>query len=78
MGEIQYIWGDPASAQQQVGLSSVIQAMARKEVIAIGRWVSRDGMDPKMGVLIPVIGDNVHYLLWGQVGRTFFNILVAG
>jgi len=24
-------------------------------------------MDPKMGVLIPVTGDNVHYLLWGQM-----------
>lgn len=67
MGEIQYIWADPSSAQQQVALSSVVQAMQKKEVLAIARWVSRDGMDPKMGVLLPVTGDNVHYLLWGQV-----------
>ncbi|KJA25917.1 hypothetical protein HYPSUDRAFT_1067115 [Hypholoma sublateritium FD-334 SS-4] len=67
MGEIQYIWADPSSAQQQVALSSFVQAMEKKKVLAIARWVSRDGMDPKMGVLLPVAGDNVHYLLWGQM-----------
>ena len=67
MGEIQYVWADPSSAQQQVALSSVVQAMQKKKVMAIARWVSRDGMDPKMGVLLPVTNDNVHYLLWSQV-----------
>ncbi|KAF9524665.1 ku80-like protein [Crepidotus variabilis] len=67
MGEIQYIWGDPSSPQQQVALSSIVQAMYEKGSMAIARWVSRDGMDPKMGVLYPVPFDNVDCLIWAQM-----------
>lgn len=67
MGEVQYIWADPGSPRQQVVLSSIAQAMARTKVMAIGRMVSRDGMDPKMGVLTPCIFDKVDCLLWVQV-----------
>ncbi|KAF8895028.1 SPOC like C-terminal domain-containing protein [Gymnopilus junonius] len=67
MGDIQYIWADPSSPQQQVALSSIVQAMADTKRMAIARWVSRDGMDPKMGVLTPVVQDNVHFLLWSQM-----------
>jgi hypothetical protein len=38
-----------------------------KEVMAIARWVTKDGMDPKMGVLCPVMFDKVDCLLWAQV-----------
>ncbi|PPQ66770.1 hypothetical protein CVT26_009756 [Gymnopilus dilepis] len=67
MGEIQYIWADPASPQQQVALSAIVQAMADSKRMAIARWVSRDGMDPKMGVLLPVVQEGVHFLLWAQM-----------
>jgi len=69
LGEIQYVWADPAQPQQQVALSSIVQAMLTegKEVMAIARWVTKDGMDPKMGVLAPVMFDKVDCLLWAQV-----------
>lgn len=67
MGEVQYIWADPGSPRQQVSLSSIVQAMTQTKVMAIGRMVSRDGMDPKMGVLRPCIFEEVDCLLWVQV-----------
>ena len=72
MGEIQYIWADPGQPQQQVALSSIVHAMFEKNVMAIGRWVTKDGMDPKMGVLAPSVFEKVDCLLWAQVG--FFNV----
>ena len=41
--------------------------MNKKRVMAIARWVSREGMDPKMGVLIPALFDKVECLLWTHV-----------
>lgn len=72
MSEVQYIWADPASASQQVALSSIAQAMEKKQVMAIARWVNKDGADPKMGVLSPSIFENVDCLLWVQVWLGFF------
>ncbi|KAG6895586.1 hypothetical protein C0992_000501, partial [Termitomyces sp. T32_za158] len=67
MGEIQYVWADPGSAKQQAALSSIVQAMYEKDAMAIARWVTKDGMDPKMGVLAPVVWDEVDCLLWAQM-----------
>lgn len=67
MGEIHYIWGDPSSPQQQIALSSIVKAMYRKKCMAIARWVSKDYMDPKMGVLSPVTFDNIDCLIWSHV-----------
>ncbi|KDR84736.1 hypothetical protein GALMADRAFT_233050 [Galerina marginata CBS 339.88] len=67
MGEIQYIWAEPSSPQQQVALSSIVKAMEEKDVMAIARWVSKDGFDPKMGILIPTLFDNVDCLLWAPM-----------
>lgn len=69
MGEVQYIWADPSSPLQQVALSSIVQAMAdaKGPRMAIARWVSKDGMDPKMGVLAPTLFDGVDCFLWVQV-----------
>jgi len=67
MGEVQYIWADPASPQQQVALSSIVQAMYEKGVYAIARWTSKDGMDPKMGVLAPNVIGKIDFFLWVQV-----------
>jgi ATP-dependent DNA helicase 2 subunit 2 len=67
MGEVQYIWADPGAPQQQVALSSIVQAMYEKGVLAIARWVSKDGMDPKMGVLEARVDTNIDFLLWVQV-----------
>jgi len=67
MGEIQYIWADPSSPQQQVAVSSIVQAMYEKGSVAITRWVSKDGMDAKMGILFPEVFEKVECFLWAQV-----------
>ncbi|KAG1761756.1 SPOC like C-terminal domain-containing protein [Suillus occidentalis] len=67
MGEVQYLWADPGAPQQQVALSSIVQAMYEKGVLAIARWVSKDGMDPKMGVLEARVDTNIDFLLWVQM-----------
>ncbi|KAL0945550.1 hypothetical protein HGRIS_014711 [Hohenbuehelia grisea] len=67
MSEIQYVWADPSQPQQQVALSSTVQAMFVKGVMAIARWVTKDGMDPKMGVLAPCVFEKVECLLWAQM-----------
>jgi ATP-dependent DNA helicase 2 subunit 2 len=41
--------------------------MLEKECMAIARWVSREGMDPKMGVLVPGEFEKVDCLLWSPV-----------
>ncbi|KAL4254498.1 ATP-dependent DNA helicase II subunit 2 [Abortiporus biennis] len=67
MNEVQYIFADPSSSVQQLALSSIIKAMNQTGCLAIARWVSRDGMDPKMGVLSPTECDNVDCFLWVQM-----------
>ncbi|THU87767.1 SPOC domain-like protein [Dendrothele bispora CBS 962.96] len=67
MSEIQYVWGDKDSPLQQVALSSIARGMATKGVMAIARWITRDGMDAKMGVLSPCLFEKVDCLLWAQM-----------
>ncbi|TFK76643.1 SPOC domain-like protein [Pluteus cervinus] len=67
MGEVQYIWANPDLPQAQVALSSIVQAMDEKGSMAIARWVTKDGMDPKMGVLMPTSFEKVDCLLWAQM-----------
>lgn len=80
MGEVQYIWADPSSPNQQVAMSSLIQAMLSADkhdpkkkdkshypYFAIARWCNKDGSDPKMGVLQPCRSEKVDYFLWVQV-----------
>lgn len=67
MGEVQYIWAEQSSGAHQVAFSSLVQAMLTSGVIAIARWVSRDGMDPRMGVLVPREFERVDCFLWMQV-----------
>lgn len=67
MGEVTYVWADPGSGQEQLALSAIVQAMFERGRLAIARWVSRDGADPKMGVLSPVVASRADYLLWVQV-----------
>lgn len=71
MGEVTYLWADPNSGKEQVALSAIVQAMYEKGALAIARWVSRDGTDPKMGVLKPAVAENVDYFLWVQVPQFF-------
>lgn len=76
MSEIQYVWGSPDVPTAQCAISSIAQAMYEKGVMAIGRWITGDGRDPKMGVLSPVFfdeeegGKRVDCLLWTQVSDT--------
>lgn len=67
MSEVQYIWADPSSPNQQVALSSIVQGMLSARVMGIARWATKDGMDPKMGVVAPCSFDKVDCLLWVQV-----------
>jgi ATP-dependent DNA helicase 2 subunit 2 len=67
MGEISYVWAEPSSPHQQAALSSIVQAMYQKGSMAITRLVTRDGMDPKMGVLYPTVFEKVDCFLWVQV-----------
>ncbi|PPQ90435.1 hypothetical protein CVT25_014953 [Psilocybe cyanescens] len=64
MGELSYVWADPNRPVEQVALSSIVQAMHERRLMAIGRLVTRDDMDPKMGVLAPIMFDGVDCLLW--------------
>ncbi|KAI8983219.1 SPOC domain-like protein [Trametes punicea] len=67
MGEVYYVWADPASPMQQVALSSIVQAMNDGEVAAIARWVKTDKGDPRMGVLWPSVFDDIDCFLWVQM-----------
>ena len=67
MSEVTYVWADPGQALQQVALSALAQAMYEKGAMAIARWVSRDGAEPKIGVLHPVIFDRVDCLMFVRV-----------
>ncbi|TCD60796.1 ATP-dependent DNA helicase II subunit 2 [Steccherinum ochraceum] len=67
MSEVTYIWADPGSPANQIALSSIVRGMLEKHLMAIARWVSKDGMDPKMGVLCPLSSENVDYFLWVQM-----------
>ncbi|PFH50723.1 hypothetical protein AMATHDRAFT_144450 [Amanita thiersii Skay4041] len=67
MGEVQYVWADPSSSYQQAALSSIVQATQEKGSMAIARLVTRDGMDPKMGVLLPTRFEKVDCFLWIQM-----------
>ena len=73
MGEISYIWADPSSPHQQAALSSIVQAMYQKGSMAIARMVTRDGMDPKMGILYPTVFDKVDCFLWAQVRIDYYS-----
>jgi ATP-dependent DNA helicase 2 subunit 2 len=48
-------------------MSSLVQAMFEKGMMAIARWVTKDGSDPKMGVLSPCVFENVDCLLFTPV-----------
>ena len=67
MGEIQYVWADPSQGAVQVSLSSIVQGMLTRKVVAIARLVTRDDMDPKMGLLVPRQFEKVDCLLWMQM-----------
>ncbi|KAF9229802.1 ku80-like protein [Gyrodon lividus] len=67
MSEVWYVYAPPTSVPDQLAFSSVVQAMFEKGVLAIARMVSRDGGDPKMGVLSPVVWQSVDVLLWVQM-----------
>ncbi|KIJ21356.1 hypothetical protein PAXINDRAFT_123034 [Paxillus involutus ATCC 200175] len=67
MSEVWYIYASPTSVPDQLAFSSIVQAMYEKGVLAIARMVTRDGADPKMGVLSPVVWPGVDVLLWVQM-----------
>lgn len=65
MGEVQYVWADPDSYETHIAFSSIVRALAEKDAMAITRWTGRS--DPKMGVMLPRVLDNVDCFLWVQV-----------
>ena len=64
MGEVQYIWPDLTNGEYQVSFSSIVQAMLARNVVAIARFVSRDDMDPRMGLLVPREFEKIDCFLW--------------
>lgn len=64
IGEVQYVWPDPTNGSNQAAFSSVVQAMLARNVVAIARLVSRDDMDPHMGLLIPRQFEKIDCFLW--------------
>ncbi|KAF8323293.1 SPOC domain-like protein [Clavulina sp. PMI_390] len=76
MGEVYYIFGDKGTPKSQVAFSSLVQAMVnftRKgddgdevsdPMMAIVRYVSRDGSDPKMGIAIARSLEKVDYMVF--------------
>lgn len=69
MGEVYYVWADPASPMQQVALSSIVHAMNETHVVAITRWVKTEKGEPKMGVLWPTVFEEIDCFIWVQVSR---------
>ncbi|KIP04439.1 hypothetical protein PHLGIDRAFT_15192 [Phlebiopsis gigantea 11061_1 CR5-6] len=67
MGEVHYVWADPASPLQQVAMSSIAEAMYVRLLVAIARWVTKDGAEPKMGILKPETHGTVAYFTWVQM-----------
>ncbi|KAI0327975.1 SPOC domain-like protein [Cubamyces sp. BRFM 1775] len=67
MGEVYYVWADPASPMQQVAVSSIVKGMIEEKVVAITRWVKSDDGDPRMGVLWPSIFEEIDCFLWVQM-----------
>jgi ATP-dependent DNA helicase 2 subunit 2 len=67
IGETQYIFADPSSSKAQVALSSIVQAMFVKGSMAVVRWVTADGHEPKMGICAPRTATTVDYLVFVQV-----------
>jgi ATP-dependent DNA helicase 2 subunit 2 len=67
MSEVQFLWPDTSSGKAQVEFSSIVQAMHKKDLVAVSRWVTRDHGDPKMGILIPRLWGNIDSLSWVQV-----------
>ncbi|OJT04950.1 ATP-dependent DNA helicase II subunit 2 [Trametes pubescens] len=67
MGEVYYVWADPASPMQQVALSSIVHAMNETQVVAITRWVKTEKGEPKMGVLWPTVFEEIDCFLWVQM-----------
>ncbi|KAI0641157.1 SPOC domain-like protein [Trametes meyenii] len=67
MGEVYYVWADPASPMQQVALSSIVQAMKKERVMGIARWVKTDKGEPRMGVVAAYEFEEIDCLLWVQM-----------
>lgn len=67
MSEVQFLWADTSSGKAQVEFSSIVQAMHQRDLVAVSRWVTRDNGDPRMGILIPRLWENIDSLSWVQV-----------
>lgn len=76
MGEIQYVWADVDSPNQQVAMSSIVRAMVDRKVYAIARWVTKDDRAPKMGVLAPTSFEEVDCLLWAPVRNNYVGFIL--
>ena len=76
IGEVSYVYPfvvekptakAPKEPFHEMAFDALVQAMYEKNYGAIARLVTRDGMDPKMGVLAPSFAGEAMCLLWVQV-----------
>jgi ATP-dependent DNA helicase 2 subunit 2 len=67
MSEVQFLWADQATGKAQVAFSALVHAMFQKDLVALTRFTTRSGPDPKMGILTPRIWEEIDSLTWVQV-----------
>jgi hypothetical protein len=78
MGDVDYVYGAPDSAQEQVAFSAFVNAMNERGMIALTRAVktkARGPGAPKLGVLYPCPGwgdSNIDLCYWTQVRVCLF------
>lgn len=53
IGEVRYLWPDLKSSKAQIQFSSFVSALITTGMVAITRWVTKDGSAPEIGVCIP-------------------------
>lgn len=53
IGDVRYLWPDLTSPKAQIQFSSFVSALYTTELVAITRFVAKDGAEPQIGVAIP-------------------------
>lgn len=75
MGEVRFIWPDTTTAKGQIQFSSLVEAMALSDMVAIVRWVLKDQADPVIGLCAaemdyPGVDKRLDYMYWVKVRQS--------
>ncbi|EST08126.1 Ku70/Ku80 beta-barrel domain protein [Kalmanozyma brasiliensis GHG001] len=66
MDQIWYVFADHAQVKAQLQLSTLIRAMAEMDVLAVVRFVRKDGAEPELGILKPQVETHNEYLFYSK------------